>query len=212
MMKRICTVYLLMLSFCLCAQEKLQPHIPVEVMFGNNRTNFQLSMNKPVIGKLRYNNISIATAPYDIDKEKPELIMINSLIYQFHPNFGVSGGLQYHFLKGFVPNVAFHTSYANPTWLLVLTPYLNLMPERNAETVAMVEFKPRLNEKLRLYTRAMALYNHSLTLNAHDRSFYYFRVGLTLQRFTFGVGANFDYYGPQKVYKDNFGGFLRVAL
>lgn len=203
---------LFLLPFILFAQEKSQPSIPVEMMFGNNRANFQISMNKPVIGKLRYNNITIATADYELKKGVPEVTMINSFIYQFHRNFGFSGGMQYHFKKGFVPNVAFHTSYANPTWLFLLTPYFNFLPERNSETVATVEFKPPLNENLRLYTRAMALYNHNITLKGHDRSFYYFRLGLTVKQFTFGAAANFDYYGPKKVYKDNFGGFLRVTI
>lgn len=87
------------------------------------------------------------------------------------------------------------------------------MPERNSETVGIVEYKPLLNENLRLYTHARVLYNHNITLSAHDRSFYYFRLGLTFGRkYTFGAAANFDYYGPNRVYKDNFGGFFKVDI
>ena len=211
-MKKTILFFLLALPFCVWAQQKPQPPISLEAVFGNNRTNFQLSMNRQIIGNFRYNNITIATAPYDHKKETAELIMVNSFIYQFHRNFGASGGLQYHFKKGLVPNVAFHASYASPEWLLVLTPYLNFLPDRNSETIALVEFKPKLNETFRLYTRAMGLYNHNLTQNAHDRSFYYFRLGLTHRQFTFGAAANFDYYGPKKMYKDNFGGFVKVDI
>ena len=181
-------------------------------MFGNNRTNFQLSINKPIAGKWWFNNITTAAADYKGTRTETELVMVNSLVYRFHKNFGASGGLQYHFLKGFVPNAAFHASYASPEWLLVFTPYLNFLPDRNSETVAIVEYKPQLNDNLRLYTRATGLYNHNLTKNSHDRSFYYFRLGLTYRKFTFGAAANFDYYGPNKLYKENFGGFIGVAI
>lgn len=211
-MKHFLFTILLALPLSLWAQSKPQPPIGVEAMMGNNRANFQLTMNKAVAGKFRYNNITIATAPYEVKKGGTELIMVNSFIYQFHRNVGVSGGMQYHFLKGFVPNVALHTSYANPTWTLLLTPYLNFLPDTNSETIATVEFKPQLNENLRLYTRATALYNHNLTTNKHDRSFYYFRLGLTFGKFTLGAAANFDYYAPQKIYKDNFGGFFKMDI
>lgn len=198
---------------CTFAQQRPQPPIPVETMFGNNRANFQLSLNRPIVGKLHYNNITIATAPYDVKEGGTELTMVNSFIYRFHRNFGASGGVQYHFRKGFVPNAAFHASYADPVWLLAITPYLNFLPDRNSETIGIVEFKPLLNSDLRLYTRAMALYNHNLTHNVHDRSFFYFRLGITFARkYTLGGGANFDYYGANRVHKDNFGGFFKVDI
>ena len=213
MIKRLFASLLFVLPLFVFAQEKPQPPIPVELMFGNNRAAMTMSINKPIAGKWRFNNITSLAADYKNTRTETELVVVNSFVYQFHPNFGASGGLQYHFLKGFVPNVAFHTSYADPTWLLVFTPYLNFLPDRNSETVAIVEYKPLLNDNLRLYTRAMALYNHNITLGAHDRSFYYFRLGLTFGRkYTVGAAANLDYYGPNRVHKDNFGGFFKVDI
>lgn len=211
-MRKIIFIFFIFAVSYLTAQEKPQPPIGVELLFGNNRLNAALSLNKPVWGKWRFNNITTAAAYYDVADGKTELVMVNSLIYQFHPNFGASGGLQYHFLKGLVPNVAFHTSYADRTWLLVFTPYLNLLPERHSETIAIVQYKPALSENLRLFTQVQALYNHNLNANAHDRSFYYFRLGLTVKKITFGAGANLDYYGPDRIFKDNYGGFVKVDI
>lgn len=211
-MRKIIFILFALIIFGVSAQQKTEPPIPAELMFGNNRMAVQMSVNKSIAGNWRFNNITSATADYKNTRSETELVVVNSLVYQFHPNFGASGGLQYHFLKGLVPNVAFHASYANPTWLLVFTPYLNMLPNRNLESVAIVEYKPVLSDKLRLYTRAQALYNHDVTENFHDRSYYYFRLGLTVQRFTFGAAANLDYYGPQRAHKENFGGFFRVAI
>ena len=212
-MRNLFLAIFLAVSIVVFAQEKPQPPIPLELMFGNNRVATTMSVNKSIAGKWRYNNITSLAADYKNTRTETELVVVNSFVYQFHRNFGASGGLQYHFLKGLVPNVAFHASYADPTWLLVFTPYLNFLPERNSETVAIAEYKPLLNDNLRLYTRAMALYNHNITLGAHDRSFYYFRLGLTFGRkYTLGAAANFDYYGPNRAHKDNFGGFFKVDI
>ncbi len=211
-MKKLFFVWMLALPLGVFAQTKPQPPIPVELLIGHNRMNVTMSVNKPIIGNWRFNNITSVAADYKNTRSETELVVVNSLVYQLHPYFGASGGLQYHFLKGLVPNVAFHASYADPTWLLVLTPYMNMLPNRNLETVAIAEFKPQLSENLKLFTRAQALYNHDLTENFHDRSYYYFRLGLSVRKFTFGVAANLDYYGPNRAYKDNFGGFLEVGI
>ena len=212
-MKKIySSLFFFLFSLSFFAQQKPQPSIPVEVFFGNNRANFQLSLNRQIYGKWRYNNITTTVADYDNTRSETEFVMVNSIVYQFHRNFGASGGLQYHFVKGFVPSVAFHASYASPTWLLLLTPYLNFMPERNSETIGIIEYKPQLNNNFRLYTRAQALYNYNFNLEQHDRSFYYFRLGVTVNKFSFGAAANLDYYGKSKVKKNNFGGFLKVDI
>lgn len=212
MKKTVFFLLLITISLAGVSQQKNDPPIPVEVMFGNKRTNLRLSFNKPITGKWRFNNITTATADYENTPAETELVTVNSLVYQFHPNIGASGGLQYHFLKGWVPNIAFHTSYVTPTWLLIFVPYLNFLPQYNSETVAIVEYKPPLNNRLRLYTHAQALYNHNVTHNVHDRSFYYFRVGLSINKITFGAAVNFDYYGSQKMKKENFGGFFRIDI
>jgi hypothetical protein len=38
------------------------------------------------------------------------------------------------------------------------------------------------------------------------------RAGITKGKFTVGLGANLDYYGPTKMEKDNVGLFTRLAL
>ena len=38
------------------------------------------------------------------------------------------------------------------------------------------------------------------------------RLGLTFRNFTFGAGSNIDYYGPQRVNKNTYGGFLKIDV
>lgn len=212
MKKNLLILFLSLFAIGVFAQERREPPIPVEFQFGDKRVNFSLVMNKSIAGKFRYNSISSASAYYDYKKGRTELVSVNSLIYQFHPNVGASTGVQYHFVKGFIPNVALHLSYANPTWLLAVTPYYNFMPWSNLETMGIVEFKPQLKKDLRLFTRVQGFYSQNFEVGKRERAMLYLRLGLSVQKYTFGVGANFDYYTPNRDRIDNFGGFFRVNL
>ncbi|HUH25177.1 MAG TPA: hypothetical protein VLY87_00990, partial [Flavobacterium sp.] len=66
--------------------------------------------------------------------------------------------------------------------------------------------------KFNLYTRLQGLYTHQLGHDFHSRSYVMLRAGLTYKDVTFGAAANFDWYGPMKVNKNNVGGFVAVNL
>lgn len=194
------------------SQEKKEPPIPFETLFGNKRVAMSLAVNKSIGGKFRYNNISSAAAFYDYQKGKTELVSVNSIVYQFHKNVGISAGTQYHFIKGFIPTAAIHFSKANPTWLLVLTPYYNFMPWSNIETVAIAEYKPTLNKDWRLFTRLQGFYSHDFKKNERERTMLYFRLGATYQKYTLGIGGNIDGYRPERSFIQNYGGFFRIDI
>lgn len=212
MKKIIVSAVLLLISSVFFAQEKRDKLIPVDLLFGHKRVNLSFSMNKTIDGNFRFMNSTSAAAYYDYLPGKTEIVSTSSLVYQFHKNVGVSGGMQYHFAKGFIPNVAVHFSHANPTWLLSLTPYYNFMPWNSLEAAGLVEFKPALSENLRLFTRIQGFYSHDLEKNERERGILNFRLGLTVKKYTVGLGSNFDYYRPSVNEIQNFGGFVRVDI
>jgi len=87
-----------------------------------------------------------------------------------------------------------------------------MLPNKNLETVGIFEYKPALSPKTRLYTRLQAMYNQDMTLEAHARSAYSVRSGISIKQFTVGLGSNLDYYGPLKFDKTNHGLFVQVRL
>lgn len=183
-----------------------------ELFGGNNRSSVQLNLKRSIFNKIDFTNLTIATADYKNTLPENELIMINSLVYQFHKNINIGGGLQYHFKKGFIPNISISFSHINQTWMFLLTPYFQMLPTRNIETIGIIEFKPKLTENLRLYSRVQGLYNYNFAYNGHERSFLDFRLGLKINKFAFGVASNLDYYGPKKIFKENYGGFLKIDM
>lgn len=213
-MKKIVTLLcaVLFTSVAAFSQQRPQPPVSLELMFGNKKSAGLMSMNKQIAGPFRYLNITSVASTYELEKGKPELIMINSFSYQMHKYFGAGAGLQYHFLKGLVPSVSVNASYITSDWGITLLPFINLRPDVNSETALILEYKPQLNENLRLFSRALGLYNHNLTLGEHDRSFYYLRLGLTMKQFSVGAAANLDYYGPKKFNQNNYGGFVLINI
>jgi hypothetical protein len=183
--------------------------IPIELLIGHRRTNFQLNVNRSIYKNIRFMSMTSASADYKNTKEESDLIMNNTVTYQFYKNFNFGLGVQYHYFKGFIPELSASAIYANQTWTLLLNPYFQLLPTINLETVAMIEFKPLLTQSMRLYTQIQGLYNHNFTNKNHERSFYNFRLGLKINKITFGAGARLDYYGAKKLNKENYGVFFK---
>ncbi|MHA8053764.1 hypothetical protein [Aquirufa sp. OSTEICH-129A] len=207
---------LLMGSSSLIAQQVGPPPapIPVEVMFGNNRMNFQLILNKPIDakGKFSFFNVTNGAVDYHNKNEETEIVVVNSINYDLGSNFKAGAGAQWHFKLGLVPILGVQYFKANPTWLLLVSPNICFLPTTNMEVVSLAEFKPVLSPKTRLYTRAQVLYNQVIEGGIHARSGYQFRAGISRQKFTYGLGMNFDYYGPFKAEKLNTGAFIRISL
>ncbi len=212
MKKLIISALLISFSISFFAQEKRDKPIPVDLLFGDKRVNLLFSMNKTIDGKFRFINSTSAAAYYDYTRGKTEMVSTSSLVYQFHKNIGVSGGMQYHFVKGFIPNIAMHFSHGNPTWLLSFTPYYNFLPWNSLEAAAIAEFKPALSDQLQLFTRVQGFYSYDLEKSERERGIINFRLGLTMKKYTAGFGGVIDYYRPVANEIQNYGGFVRVEF
>lgn len=211
MKKLILLIVFVAINISVFSQDR-EPPIVFETLFGAERVNMSLNINKNIAGRFRYNNISSAAVPYIYQKSIVELVSVNSLLFQIQRHIGVSAGIQYHFRKGFIPTFGFHLSYASPTWLLVLTPYCNLMPWANMETVGVIEFKPLIIGSLRLFARLQGLYGYDFSRQERERAMCYFRLGLTYQKYTMGFGGNLDFYRPSMNNIYNYGVFVRLDI
>lgn len=190
------------------------PPLPVEATFGNNRLHFQAVINRPVSanGKLSFFNLSTGAVDYSNTASETEMVVVNNLTYSLFGNVKLTGGAEWHYKLGLVPQVGLQYFKANRTWLVLVNPSINLQPSRSSATIAIVEYKPSISAKVQLYTRAQVLYIQNLQDGKHARSALMLRAGITQGKFTVGLGANFDYYGPMKMEKDNIGLFTRLAL
>lgn len=206
--KTLFVIILNLFALSLFSQNNCPPS-PLELFMGNNKSSLQLNLRKPIYNSFYFQTVNYATADYKNTAKENELVSNNSVLYQFHKNINVGAGVQYHYIKGIIPNISMSLDFVNPTWLLVLSPNFQFMPTYNIETRGMIEFKPLLTNNIRLYTHASALYNHNFTDKYYERGYASFRLGLKIDKISFGVGSRFDYYGAKKLNKNNYGVFFK---
>jgi hypothetical protein len=188
--------------------------LPVEVMAGNNRANLLIIINRPIdaAGKFNFFNVTVGAADYQNTPAETEMVINNSITYALGKGFAASSGLQWHYKLGFVPTIGMQFLKASPDYLIVIFPTYNFKPGPAFETVALAEYKPKLSDKLRLYTRLQGLLVRDLEKGTHARSGTSLRAGVTFDKFTIGLGSNFDAYGPLKFEKSNHGLFFQMRL
>lgn len=210
-MKNLGILCLFFISTSLFAQKA---PLPVEVMAGNKRANLLIIINRPIdaVGKFNFFNVTVGAADYQNTPSETEMVINNAITYNLGKGFSAASGLQWHYKLGFVPTLGFQFLKASPDYLVVIFPTLNFRPERAFETVALAEYKPKLNEKLRLYTRLQGLLVQNIEAGTHARSGISFRAGLNFDKYIIGLGSNIDVYGPMKFEKSNTGLFFQMRL
>ena len=184
--------------------------IPIETMFGNEKINYLSIVNFRLGENSRFGYFGVMTLsiPYQNNDGFNELVFSNAITYRLNNKLFVTSGLQYHFLKGIVPYSGIQFLSANPKWLFVISPSIAFLPNTSFQSVGIIEYKPKLSKKLRLYTRLQGIYNINLENNLHERSLVYLRTGLTLKKTSFGFGFNLDFYGSNKKENQNLGIFI----
>lgn len=205
-------------SGCVLAQEhgsapKTTP-VPVEVFAGNNYLNVQMVVAKHFNEKSKwgYFNMTSLNGDYKNNLTKNEFVSQALLNYELFKGFSLTAGVALNYRSGFRKIAGFQYVFANRKWLLIAVPTIDLNDSHNLETFSLLEFKPKLTDKLGLYTRFQGLYVHNPNEATHERSFVAFRVGLSVKNYQFGLGTDANWYGPHKAFKENIGVFARVQL
>lgn len=185
----------------------------MEVMVGSRGVMYQLLVNKKFqsIPKFGFFSVTNATAPWE--KELTADIMTQAhFTYNIVKGLDVTAGMQYSPVYGFRPVAGVVYSYVNSELLLIVNPKLDLVDDFASENMALIEFKPKIDEKLNFYSRIQGLYGLVPKNGAHNRSYLLLRAGVSYKEFTFGLATNFDWYGPIKHNENNYGVFLSALI
>ncbi|WP_430611614.1 hypothetical protein [Flavobacterium sp. JP2137] len=189
------------------------PPIFMETFAGDRALAYQMIINKKLqsIPKLGFFGVTNIQAEWGEPKVNDYMVQGN-LTYSIVRGIDLSSGFIWNPIDGIRPSAGAIFSYGNPKLLAVVNPRVDLSKNANFDALALVEYKPAINEKLNLYTRLQGLYTHNLGYDFHTRSYVMLRAGLTYKDISFGAAANFDWYGPMKINENNFGGFVAVNL
>jgi hypothetical protein len=186
--------------------------IPVELIIGNNRFGLQFVMNKRFTSSSRFSflNVNVFTSDYNNNKDNLDLVAISQVGYDLLKGFGPTIGLSVNSVAGLSPTVGLQYVFVNEMILLVLTPTIVFSKPNTIQGLIVGEYKPPLTKKIDLFSRFQAMYNYEPEKNFHHRSYIQCRLGVGIIKYQFGFAVNLDYYGPEKVLKENYGAFLRI--
>lgn len=211
-------VLLCIISSNAYSQEKIEipvinPPINTELLFSNRGIAFQMIIDKKFksIPKLGVFSVTSLVGEWDDDKINDYMTQ-SSLTYEIVKGLKLAGGFHVTPVKGMRPIAGLIYTKANPTWLFVVNSRIDFSKDTNVEGMFLVEYKPKINDKWRLYSRLQALYEYSTVIDMQTRSYLMARAGLSYKEITFGIGTNIDCYGPEKHNENSFGGFVSLLL
>lgn len=205
-------MFFLFISFSLKAQAPIPP-LPMELMFGHDRMDYQLVMKRNFTPTSKFSVLAIAVFSENYGKGKK---LGDSVVIPFQVNyalgksgFSLAAGGEANSVAGFGTTVGLTHSKATKEILAISVLSYQLSSAQNVKFFGLYEYKPALTEKWSVYSRLQLTYNQGMAEGFHNRSFIYLRAGLKKGPVGFGLGANFDAYGPSKIAKENYGVFTR---
>jgi hypothetical protein len=194
--------------------KKVSPPIPVEAFAGDKGLVFQMIVSKHFSPKSRFGffNVTNFVGDYESTNQKNQYLSQSLITADVWKGFSINAGVTMNYMTGFRPTAGLQYVFANRHFLAVVLPRFDLTQTYNFETFGLMEYKPKLSKTWGLYTRVQAIYNYNTKLNFHDRSYVWLRLGASYNNYQFGIGSNFDVYGPSKINENSFGVFFRTEL
>ncbi|MEJ5103786.1 hypothetical protein [Chryseobacterium sp. MYb328] len=195
---------------------KQVPNSPIafEALAGNKGIATQMTINKGFqdIRGLGFFSAANISSKWNEEHSNDAMIQAN-LTFEVIKNIRVLGGMHYTPTTGLRPTAGILYSLSTPEFLLIFNPrFIGFSEKSIAEGMMLLEYKPSINENWKGYSRIQALYSETIKDGAHARSYLMLRLGVSYKLLTFGLGANWDHYGPFKESKQNFGVFAAIRL
>lgn len=188
--------------------------LPVELMGGHRQLTLQTVVSKKFAPESRFSFFNLTTfgADYRNTPGRSSYLTSASLKYELVRHVSAFGGLNINSAVGFRPSAGIEFQLTNPVWFIVAQQGGDLTETHNLQSLALVEYKPRLSARLALYSRAQGLYSYDPQARQHALSYVYLRLGLSWGTVSAGVAANLSHLGPEKIFRDNYGVFVRHAF
>lgn len=189
------------------------PPVNVEALVGSRGVVAQVIVLKKFqsLPKLGVFNVSSVVGEWKTHQVNDYMIQ-SMFTYVIIKNLDVIAGFHLDPIFGIKPTVGLLYIKGGKDYTFIATPRIDLTTEHSVEGLVIGEYTPKINDDLKFYSKIQALYNRISKGDLHGRSYIDLRAGLSYKEFNFGVGTNFDWYGPDKIYDSNVGVFLQMNL
>jgi hypothetical protein len=199
------------LLFACLGLTKIQAQpIPIELMMGNQYGAVNLAFSKNFSETSRFGFFHMNTLQFDYNEDEKNSFILQDLLYvETFRNLRVAGGVAYT-KGGFVPTAGLQYVFAGRKFLFLFAPRVNIESDPSYDFMTIVQYKPAINDHLKLYTRLQLL--NVFDAAGNIRSYQWLRLGLEAKGIQFGLAANLDEYGPNPSVESNFGLFVRKEI
>ena len=184
--------------------------IPVEWAMGNTYGTVNLVLFKNFTRESKFGFFHMNTIRFNYTDHSQNDFILQDLAYaEIVKNIRITGGVIYS-PSGFNPTAGMQYVHVGEKLLFLLAPRINIEPDPCWDVMTIVQFRPALSQRTKLYTRLQLL--NLFDRNGNINSYQWMRLGLEIHGIQFGLAFNLDEYGPHPSVKTNLGAFIRKEI
>lgn len=205
---KLSSVIILFLTIS-CLMAKSQP-LPVELMMGHKYGTVNFVFDRKFSQNSRFGFFHINTIQFDYNDKNGNSFFFQDLAYaEVVKNLRIAGGVVYS-PGGFNTTAGLQYVYGGRKLFFLCAPRVNFRSDESYEIMTILQYKPDINDHVKLYTRFELL--HLFNSDGNIKSYQWFRLGMEVKGIQFGLAADIDEYGPKPSAQANFGLFLRKEI
>lgn len=186
-----------------------QPTIPFEIFAGNRAITYQHVLNKNILDN-KFNFFNMVSFDTEYKDNGSNIYVIQSLVsYKITNKFSLGLGGQLQNIGAFAI-VGVQFAHSTDNFLFVVLPTVTITGKSNYEQFLLLEYRPKINEKIRGYFRTQFLINTDFT--RYNRGYQQIRLGLEKKNIRFGLATTFDQFNSSRITTSNYGVFMRYLI
>lgn len=188
---------------------KAQPS-PIELTVGHKYGSVNFAFNKNFSQGSRLGFFHMNTVQFSYKDDSQNSFILQDLIYvETIKNLRVATGIAYS-KGGFNPTAGLQYIYSGKKVMVLIAPRINIESDPSYDIMTILQYKPAINDRLKLFTRVQML--NVFGSEGNIKSYQWFRLGLEIKGIQFGLAANMDENGPNPSIETNFGVFVRKDI
>jgi len=137
--------------------------------------------------------------------EKNDLILQDLLFFEPIKSFRITGGAFYGG-HSFSPTAGFQFVKKYKSFFILVAPRINIEHDPAYDIISIIQYTPKLSEKMNLYTslKYLKVFDSGGNIKSNPE----FKLGLEMKSYQFGLAAALIRQGPQPENEYNFGVFV----
>lgn len=189
----------------------------VELFSGFDKTDFTLYSSYTIDESqtLSINTLAFLQKFNDEENQGFDEIGIQpTLFWNINKNIAIGPSLYYNSFAGYSERLSAKFTVKNSRVLFVIISTVAHSEQTDAgyaEAVAQFQLNTPINDKVSLWFNGQLLTVWD-QFKMHSRSYQQLRVGVSFNGHQFGIGLDFDQYGPNPIEKSSFGMYYRKTL